>query len=76
MARKIEQFPLAASVRYPWDEYLDGSIWELVRGEDYTAKTQTFLGNARSRAKRLGGTLRTRALRKNDSEVVVIQFHR
>lgn len=36
MARKLREFP-AAGIRgtYPWDEWLDGSVWELVKGKDY-----------------------------------------
>jgi hypothetical protein len=50
MPRKLEQFPAAATSRYPWDDLLDGSPWELVSGEDFTSKASTFM----ARAARLG----------------------
>ena len=44
MARKLSSFdfsqkstitPPDSSRRYPWDEWLDGDIWELTFGEDF-----------------------------------------
>jgi hypothetical protein len=74
MPRKLESFPSAASSRYPWDELLDGDPWELVSGEDFTAKPSTLVANARAQAKRRGGTIRTRLLQNGDRASVVIQF--
>jgi hypothetical protein len=74
MPRKLERFPAAATSRYPWDQLLDGDPWELVVGEDFMSKPTTFIANARSQAKRRGGTLRTRFLENGDRAAVVIQF--
>ncbi len=74
MPRKLEQFPAAASARYPWDELLNGDPWELVSGEDFTAKPRTIVQAARAQAKRRGGTLRTRLFENGDRASVVIQF--
>ena len=39
MARKLEAFPETAKSRtYPWDEWTDGSVWEIKQGEDFTCK--------------------------------------
>jgi hypothetical protein len=76
MPRKLERFPSAATSRYPWDELLDGDPWELVAGEDFAAKPTTLIANARSQAKRRGGTVRTRLLQNGDRASVVIQFRR
>jgi hypothetical protein len=74
MPRKLERFPSAATSRYPWDELLDGDPWELVSGEDFSAKPTTLIANARTQAKRRGGAVRTRLLQNGDRASVVIQF--
>ena len=76
MARKLDSFPTAAGSRYPWDEWLDGSVWQLVHGDDYTAKTATFRSIASMQAKKRGGRIRTRAQEAEGREAVVIQFER
>lgn len=76
MARKLEAFPSATGARYPWDEWLDGSVWELVRGDDFNAKTATFRANAQIQAKRRGGRARSKAVDASGREGVVIQFQR
>jgi hypothetical protein len=74
MAKALETFPALPSQRYPWDELMNGQVWELTRGDDYTAKTPTVLANARAQAKRRGGTLRTRTFNNSGREQLVIQF--
>jgi hypothetical protein len=75
MPRKLERFPAATgAARYPWDELLDGNPWELVSGEDFTAKPRTLIQNARAQARRRGGTVRTRLFQNGDRASVVIQF--
>jgi hypothetical protein len=75
MARKLEDFPSRPSTaRYPWDEWLDGSPWELVRGDDFQAKPTTFRANAQTQAKKRGGRVRSRAIDVDGREAVVIQF--
>jgi hypothetical protein len=40
--RKLDRFPVTASrSRYPWDQLLDGDLWELIYGEDFAAKPNT-----------------------------------
>lgn len=74
MSRKLERFPAAATARYPWDELLDGEVWELVSGEDFSSKPTTIIANARLQAKRRGGTVRTRLFQNGDRASVVLQF--
>jgi hypothetical protein len=77
MAKQLEAFPVPSTRRYPWDQWLDGSVWQLFKGGDYSCcRTQTALANARSQAKRLGGTVRTRSVTNGDEESLVIQFVR
>ncbi len=74
MAKRLEAFPASGTARYDWNAWLDGSAWQLVKGEDYTAKSATFLSMARLQAQRRGGKLRTRMLPDRDPEAVVLQF--
>jgi hypothetical protein len=74
MPKTLENFPALPTQRYPWDELMNGQVWQLTRGEDYDAKTSTLVANARAQAKRRGGTLRTRILASADREQLVIQF--
>jgi hypothetical protein len=74
MPRKLEQFPSSTTGRYPWEQLLDGSPWELVQGEDFTSKPTTLIANARAQARRRGGTVRTRLLQNAGRASVVIQF--
>ena len=72
--RQLEQFPMAATARYPWDQLLDGNTWELVHGDDFVSRPTTLIQNARMQAKRRGGNVRTRLLQNGDQASVVIQF--
>lgn len=59
MARRVEEFPENPSGRYPWEEWLDGSVWELILGEDILGKPSSFRSAAITQAKRKGGKVRT-----------------
>jgi hypothetical protein len=77
MPRRLDAFPPSASSRYPWDEYLDGSVWELTRGEDFQCSVSSFQGAARAQANRRRGTVRMRTRHAGDGrEVVIMQFAR
>jgi hypothetical protein len=76
MARQLDTFPSLPSRQYPWEEWLDGAVWELTRGEDFSAKPATVISNARGQAKRRGGSLRTRLRGEPGREAIVIQFSR
>jgi hypothetical protein len=77
MARVIDNFPATATQsRYPWDEWLDGRVWELVAGEDFTSKPETFRQNAAIQAQRRGGKSKTRMVEDGDRHIVVLQMQR
>ena len=76
MARKLDSFPAATGSRYPWDEWLDGGVWELVRETDYASKTATFRANVQIQAKKRGGRARSKAVVVDGREAVIIQFER
>lgn len=46
--------------RYPWDEWLDGQIWQIVAGEDYECSTESMRVQVYGAAKRLGTKATTR----------------
>ena len=75
MPRKLlDRFPAPATSRYPWDELLDGNPWELIAGVDFMSKPNTFVSNARTQAKRRGGSVRTRLFENGTSTTIVLQF--
>ncbi len=75
MARRLDEFPGAAARRYPWEQWLNGEVWQLSAGEDFTSKPGTVVQSARARARRMGGGLRTRLLHEDGNvESVVLQF--
>lgn len=76
MAVKLEHFPAAGSSRYPWDEWLNGDVWQLFKGDDYAARDETLLSNARNQARRRDGKVRTRKLNDDGKQSVVVQFVR
>lgn len=74
MAQRVEAFPTQS--KYPWGKWLDGSVWELVIGEDYKANPRTLRRVATAQAKKRDGTVRTRLIRAQDgaSDRMYIQF--
>lgn len=76
MAQKIDKWPESVSTGYPWDEWLDGSIWKLKAGEDFKAKMHTFRSNAGTQARKRGGKLRSRKVEENGDEYIVMQLRR
>lgn len=75
MARTLDDFPMVrGEARYPWDQWLDGQVWELVSGEDFTAKPPTLKANAQLQAKKRNGRVRTRQFLAGERQTVVLQF--
>lgn len=75
MAKKLERFPTELTSRalsiYPWDEWFDGDVWELVFGEDFTIKTKSMRTNAQSVARKRGGRLKTGETKEGN---LILQF--
>lgn len=78
MAQRTDVFPDAAPQNlYPWDEWLDGSVWELTPGEDFKGKPATFRASALAQAARRDGKVRTRKVANADGdERLYLQFFR
>jgi hypothetical protein len=76
MAERLDSFPASQQSRYPWDEWLDGSPWRLMKGQDFQSATPTFRANAQIQAKKRDGRIRSRAIKTDGHEALVIQFLR
>lgn len=70
MARKLDKFPERSTSK--WEQFLDGNIWELKRGEDFESGETPQLIRARitSAAVVRGFHLKTRLV---DDQTLVIQ---
>ena len=74
MAKKLKTLPVSLSrckgPLYPWNEWLDGSPWELVKGKDFHCSLSGFMASAYHAAQRRGMYVKTRT---NKTDVVCIQ---
>jgi hypothetical protein len=46
MAQRLEEFPALSTRRYPWEQWLNGEVWQLFKGKG---------GSIRSRKLKDGG---------------------
>jgi hypothetical protein len=77
MAKRLEKFPgdtPRGPRRYPWNEWTDGSVWEIRRGEDYDAATENMRVNLHMKADSLAKKVRTKKVRDDQGEGLVFQF--
>lgn len=78
MARELPRFPEDAptprmsGAGYPWDEWFNGKVWELVQGVDFPGTVKGFRQNANKKATSMGGVMRSSLL--EDGKRLVIQF--
>lgn len=62
MAEKLDKFEFLKrgfAPKYPWDTWLDGSVYRLTRGEDFQCKVSSMRSAARQIAFRRGLHIRT-----------------
>jgi hypothetical protein len=78
MAHRLDAFPGDAQVpsprKYPWDEWADGSPWEIRRGEDYDVTTENMRVNLHMKAESLLRKVRTRKFHDGRGEGLIFQF--
>lgn len=77
MAKQLESFKFRTRGRvqkYPWNEWLDGSIWELKKGEDFTINTRIMRNSARSAADRRRVQIRTQI--PNENTLIIQAYHK
>jgi hypothetical protein len=77
MAQKLDAFPVAAQrSSYPLDEWLDGSPWRLVKGEDFDQSPTSMRSMLSTAAKARGMRLRTRRRTENGQEALLIEAYK
>jgi hypothetical protein len=63
MAKKVNAWPTTSnSTRYPWDQWLDGNIWALTKGDDFDQNTEHFRAQVYIAARNRGVKARTTRL--------------
>lgn len=76
MAKRLDAFPDGPTRdKYPWDEWLDGSVWLLRKGEDYGITTPSMRAAASRAAKAAGKKVRSRIIKDDDGEALVVQAY-
>lgn len=77
MAKRLDEFPkppAGGKRKYPWDEWADGSVWEIRRGEDYDVTTENMRVNLHMKAETLFCKARTHRIKDDQGEGLVFQF--
>lgn len=78
MARKVKAFKNRAANGaprcYPWAEWGDGSIWEILQGEDYDVPTENMRVNLHERGKRYAQVVRTEKFNDQRGEGLRFRF--
>jgi hypothetical protein len=78
MARRVERFEKDVQEgtprRYPWEQWSDGSVWEIRQGEDYDVPTENMRINIHERAKQRVMKVRTEKFKDKQSEGLRFQF--
>lgn len=72
MAKTVKTFNFTSrrSPFYPWDEWFDGRIWQLTKGEDFSVSLHSFRTCAYLAASKRGGRVRS----STSGDVVTLQF--
>lgn len=76
MAKQLKTFdfptkPGGRQEQYPWDNWLNGEIWELTRDEDFTITPENFAKTAYTAARRRDLKVRT----DSNQNVLVLQAY-
>jgi hypothetical protein len=74
MARRVDSFEDEQTRRYPWDQWTDGSIWEIRRSEDYDVATENMRVNLHERAKSQALVVKTKKVGDDDWEGLRFRF--
>ena len=75
MAHILDTFPddggpMNGRVQYPWGDWLDGQVWQLNRGVDFSSTPAEFRSQVYAAARRHKVSVRCAVL---DSNILVIQ---
>lgn len=69
---KTYEFPASKRMRYPWDKWLDGQIWELSRGDDFKIGAEQMRRNVYGAAWSRGLRVRTT---RDQGNLILQAFH-
>lgn len=73
MPKKLDTFEFPhggrKGIEFDWDSILDGSIWQLEQGKDFTAPTKQFVGAVARQANAKG----LRVKRQIDGKTLTLQ---
>lgn len=73
MAKKLKTFPLPPKgVRIDWESLIDGSVYELTKGVDFSSEIETARSSAFQAARNRGLKVRTSI---RDEYTLVVQFY-
>lgn len=75
MASVLEEFPTRKRHMYPWEDWGDGQVWRLLRGEDFEVEVASFQASAHTQARSEDRKVRTRRKAEGDREYLIVQFY-
>lgn len=68
MSKQIAEFTNHGNRRYPWEEWLNGSIWSITRGEDFATSPTSMRTMIYTRAAHAGLTAEVHMIDENTLE--------
>jgi hypothetical protein len=80
MGRRLQDFefmtgqPRRAAAPYPLEQWMDGSIWEIVRGEDFEGSPRHMQARLHHYASHRGYRVQTRCVYEPGRESVVFRY--
>jgi hypothetical protein len=66
--------PVGRPAKYPWAEWADGSIWQILQGRDYDVATRSIQASLFSHASYIDLRVRTRRVFVDGRDGLVFQF--
>lgn len=63
MAERLSSYDFSKrkrATKYPWDEWLDGSVWRITQGVDFTLSLRAMQSSVIIAARRVGRCVTTR----------------
>ena len=66
--------PTSNGSQYPFDDWLNGEVWILTRGEDFKVRPTSFSGTIRSAAQRRNGRCHTKVMDEKRIQVQGYDF--
>lgn len=74
MAQKIASFPAATRrSKYDTEQWFDGNIWKLIKGEDFDVPIASFRGSLYTQANKKGFEIRTSVNVKDGVTSLIVQ---